>query len=77
MAKSSLTNGKHPYCSKHNKTYCDDILCTKRATTSHKLHTKRDPLIETEDGKCPEWVDIIWKGRMVQINGKGQIKKKK
>lgn len=26
---------------------------------------------------APEWLDIIWKGKMVEINGKGQIRGKK
>ena len=36
-----------------------------------------DPWIETEDGKCPEWLDIGWKGKIVEINRKGRIRDKK
>lgn len=26
--------------------------------------------------KCPEWLSIIWKGKMVEINSKGKIRVK-
>jgi len=27
--------------------------------------------------KCPKWLDILWKGKIVQINSKGKIREKK
>lgn len=30
--------------------------------------------VKVVPGNTTEWLDIIWKGKMVQINGKGRIR---
>lgn len=30
-----------------------------------------------ESQKAPEWLDIVWKDEVVEINGKGKIRRKK
>lgn len=31
-------------------------------------------LLQKKVKKCPEWLSIIWKGKMVEINSKGKIR---
>lgn len=56
------------YCSDHDSVLCG---CSHWALPPEKAFVvARGKAVEI----APEWLDIIWKGRMAQINGKGKIR---
>lgn len=53
-----------------------DLLYRIRRIHGKSVRKTYTNLLQNSDPKAPKWLDIIWKGRMVEINGASQIRRK-